>query len=388
VSDENKHKPLSSDELIHLLNKKNSKEVDDLDDFEKEALEGFSAIDDPYKAEKLLDDINQSLSKRIGNIEEKKVHRNRVLWFSAAASVVVIFLVTIFFVKESKRDVNSNIALNEPKNEQLIAPGMITPETAVSEKNENKENALAEISQKRFTIPEKNPLEKQEASLKESVVENVPALAQPDKNIVFGATSEESKNRKDEDIKVTENIALEDKVEVRKKEQSAREESEADGYQVAHNSFSTDVANDEQKEASKKADVDYEYSQQRKSVKSKSNDVVTTTAGVVSKSSPAPSVQANEEHAFYPGGESAIKEFVKSFLIAEKNSTVLVGQYKIKGIVSEHGTLKVKSMVQISKDVCNCKDEIEKALNKMNNWHSASDNGKKKASEVEFELIF
>lgn len=387
MSDENKHKPLSSDELIDLLNIKNNKRVNDLDDFETEAFEGFSANVDPLKASELMDEVNLSISKRVGSTEDKGSQKNRIIWFSAAASLIVIFLVTIFFVKESKEDSNANIAINEPKNEQLIAPGMKPVEDAfVKHENTRIEPALSEISQKQFNLPEEKSLEQHDALLEESVAESVPAFEQPIQNATFGAKSGESKNSKDEDAAVTGDVALADKLEVKKKEQAAREESELDnGYSLAQNTSS--IANDEQKESSKKADTDSKIASQS-SIRSKSNDVVTMSAVGTSKTSPAPASRADEETAYYTGGEQAIKEFVKTYLKEEENSAEVIGKYKVKATVSSEGNLKVKSVVQISKEVCNCTDKIEKALNAMTNWHPAFINGKKTSSEVEFVLGF
>lgn len=388
MSDENKHKPLSSEELLALLNKKNNKEVNDLDDFEKEAFEGFSANVDPLKASELMDEVNLSVSKKVSNPEDKGSQKNRIIWFSAAASIVVIFLVTIFFVKQDNQKSATNLALNEPKNEQLVAPGMKPVEEAVvTGENVKSEPDRSSISQKQFNLPEKNPLGRKDELFKESLAESAPAFEQPSQIIAEGTITGETKNSKDGDVTVFGNVALTDKLEVKKKEQAAREESELDnGYSIAQTTSS--IAMDESKETAKKADMDSKNSEKSYKNKSNSNEVVTVSAGAASKTSPAPSIRVNEETAYYTGGELAIKEFVKTNLKADKNSTEIVGRYKVKATVSAEGNLKVKSVVQISNEVCNCTDKIEKTLNTMKNWHPASINGKKTSSEVEFVIVF
>lgn len=383
MSDENKHKPLSSEELLALLKNKNNKAVNDMDDFEKEAFEGFSANVDPLTADDLMNEVNQSISKKVSDSEDRGSQKNRIIWFSAAASIVVIFLVTIFFVKQNSQKQDSNLALNEPKNEQLIAPGMKPVDGAiVTQENVKSEPDLSSISQKELNLPEKKSVEKSEA-----LAESAPAFEQANQNMMEGTKSGESKNSKDEDVTVSGNVALEDKTEVKKKEQTTREESELyDGYSVAQNSST--IAMDESKESAKKADMDSKNSEQNYKSKSKSNEVVTVSAGVTSKTTPAPSIQVNEEIAYYTGGELAIKEYVKTYLKADKNSPELIGKYKIKATVFAEGNLKVKSIIQISNEVCNCTDKIEKVLNTMKNWHPASINGKKTSSEVEFVIVF
>jgi hypothetical protein len=384
VSDENKHKPLSSEELLAMLNKKHNKEADDMDDFEKEAFEGFSANIDPLKAGELMDEVNQSISKKVSNIEDKGSQKSRVIWFSAAASLVVILMVTIFYVKQNSQNSDTNLALNEPKNEQLIAPGMKPAESeVVTGEILMNEPALSEISPKQFNVPEKRLLEKSEALPTDVIADNEQVDEQINQNVLEETKSGEFKSGKDEDVTVTENGALADKLEVKKKEKTTREESELDnGYSFAQNTSST--ASDEQKESGKKADMDSKNLSQKSQVRSKSNEIVTISAGVASKTSPAASGRADNEAANYIGGENAIKEFVKTYLKSDK----LIGKYKIKALVSSEGSLKVKSIVQISTDACNCMDKIEKALNAMTNWHPALTNGTKTSSEIEFTISF
>ena len=71
MSNPNKHKPLSSEELFRMLEKQSSAEtnLDDMDDFEKEALEGFSAYSTPEKAKALTEELNMAISKKV--TEEK-----------------------------------------------------------------------------------------------------------------------------------------------------------------------------------------------------------------------------------------------------------------------------------------------------------------------------
>ena len=66
MSNPDKHKPLSAEELFKLLDNTSNKAIDfdELDDFEKEALEGFSAHSDAQKAKALTDDLNFAISKK------------------------------------------------------------------------------------------------------------------------------------------------------------------------------------------------------------------------------------------------------------------------------------------------------------------------------------
>ena len=96
MNNPNKHKPLSSEEFFQLLDKQsnNDKGFDSLDDFDKEALEGFSEFSTPEKAKALTEELNMAISKKVS--EEKGGQKNRIIWFSAAASIILIIIALLF----------------------------------------------------------------------------------------------------------------------------------------------------------------------------------------------------------------------------------------------------------------------------------------------------
>ena len=86
MNDPNKHKPLSAEELFKLLEEKNSdsSSLTGLDDFEREALEGFSKYSSLDRAKLLTDEINTSISHLVS--EKKPKPSSKIAWFSAAAA--------------------------------------------------------------------------------------------------------------------------------------------------------------------------------------------------------------------------------------------------------------------------------------------------------------
>ncbi|MES2567730.1 MAG: hypothetical protein V4565_12735 [Bacteroidota bacterium] len=387
MSDENKHKPLNPEELLQLLNKKMTDENNDLDEFEREALEGFDANVDSLKAEKLIEEVNQSISKKVSE-DEKRVQKNKIIWFSAAASIVVIFLISIFFAKQSKQDLNSNLALNEPKNEQFVAPGMepvIGSTTAMESNSSNDVLSTVSVEQKR---PEKISLAKESAIRQDEVlVENTSSFGTIDYKSDNETKSGESEYGKDANGAPAEKIVITDQLGTKKKEQSTREESETDkDYSISQNVSTTSVAMDDTKEVSNKADLETKNTKQNSKNRSKSNEQI-ISAGVAANASPSAVYVANEI-AYYKGGELAIKEYVMAYLKSKQISQVVVGRYKVTGIVSPEGHLKVETIVQLSNDNCNCMDKIKETLNLMKAWNPAISDGKKSSSEVEFVIGF
>ncbi len=96
---------------------------------------------------------------------------------------------------------------------------------------------------------------------------------------------------------------------------------------------------------------------------------------------------ADVEHAYFTGGELAIRDFVRTN--KNERSLILVGRYKIKAIVHVNGRLRVTSVVQLTKESCEqCIEVITKALNTMTGWTPATWDKKPTASTAEFVLEF
>ena len=115
------------------------------------------------------------------------------------------------------------------------------------------------------------------------------------------------------------------------------------------------------------------------------------TAPVVYRSNDsAPSSIADKKtsSAYYLGSELAIRDYVLNYLKEKQSNKSIAGIYKIKGVVSIDGKLKVSSIVQSTKVNCLCEDIITEALNTMIKWNSALEDGKKVSSSVEFLISF
>ena len=160
MNNPNKHKPLSSEELFQLLDKQSNNETDfdNLDDFEKDALEGFSAYSTPDKAKELTEELNIAISKKVS--EEKGGQKNRIIWFSAAASIVLIIIVSVFFLKQTKEDSATNLALNETKESNttpvLTEPLKQTEKTTNSGVSSGETKSLTNIIKSEEVVTSKN----------------------------------------------------------------------------------------------------------------------------------------------------------------------------------------------------------------------------------------
>ncbi len=379
MKNQDKHKPLSSDELMKLLDVQSDTEInfDDMDDFEKDALEGFSMHSTPEKAKALIKEMNASISEKVA--DEKGGQKSRIIWFSAAASIVVIVMISIFFFKKSKNE--TNLALNDNSVEDYKMPTDVMPsgEEMVTGRNDqikSPDNSLITVSKN------SKPETLQEKSLETAA--NGPAYGG-----VIGEANKVSKSAEgnlfsDRDQNQEQKNGLTDNFDDQKKEILASSESiAANDLSIAQKSTSVPSTTGYSKDANRKEDAETIVKEESNKVKAKkySNDNVDELS-TVSKSAPvALSENKINQSAYYTGGETAIKDFVVNYLKEHSSSTSIKGKYKVIGYVNAKGELKVTSITQITKNFCEgCTDKMKEALNTMKNWNSSS--------VVEFTLDF
>ncbi len=410
MSNPDKHKPLSAEELFKLLDNTSNKAIDfdELDDFEKEALEGFSAHSDAQKAKALTDDLNFAISKKATE-SNKGGTKNKVIWFSVAASIVLIFIVSIFFLNQSKEDSATNIALNELKKDETAAAPLLeeskpletTIENVALVADENKNATQNQLKLQETIVSRKNASESLAgaASGGETKVNTIDILAK-----------DESKARSERDDRDQEKLSeeLADKVGAKKKEKNSLEQEQTNSdLQVKQNAVtfsSSELA--ENTNGTKEEDSYYKADSDRLAVAKKSvekekaakpvsssydnsNAVTETASGKTAAVPSSAAVGGNtSSNAYYLGTELSIRDYVLEFLAKKSGSVIITGKYKITGNVSAKGELNVVTINQISSENCYCIEQIKEALNAMTKWNPALEDGKKVSSKVDFILSF
>jgi hypothetical protein len=394
VSNLNKNKPLSTEELFQMLDKKSNAEInfDDLDDFEKDALEGFSMHSTPEKAMVLTEELNVAISKKVA--DEKGGQKNRVIWFSAAASIVLIIIVSVFFFNQTKQESNSNLALNESK-EITSAPSVIESQKPIE--TDINSNSVAGESKTTNTRNAEDVSVVKDAEMgpgtKQMPLQSV-ALSE---NQISSANSgledvskDNLKNRKEGSVDElnTPSVASDKKTESKQKEKGyvKSEEAEMDKSIALDSKPVSDANAIAQGTATYKADEDYRVAKNETAKKVSKEKVAAekSLARTTANQADVPAYASGNKQmnvAYYTGGEVAIKDFVLSYLKEHAVTITVKGKYKVIGNVNAKGELKVTSIIQISRNYCEgCADKMKEALNTMKNWNSSS--------EVEFALDF
>ncbi len=391
MSNSDKHKPLSAEELFKLLDtsSNNSINFEDLDDFEKDAFEGFSDHSNSQKAKILTEELNVSISKKIADTN-KGSSKNKIFWFSAAASIVLIIIISVFFLNQSKNKSETNIVLNEVKNDENIRSKSILPADAIEENTISSElDKVEKKSKSDDVIMSKNT--KSEGA-KSTIMESTIALAE-----TFTITKDQAKNRNDGDIDALakKEVSLDDKSQFKKKDNSNKEKLESASGAVAYENGSAAIAqideadkltNNLGKESASKKAIESEMESEKSTKFENANSMISKKSVAL----PATSGMTSNEYSkpSYTGNELAIKEYILSYFKSKRIVKPIFGSFKIFGNVNLKGELTVIEIIEINKDDCSCREEIKKALNTMKKWNVAKQNGNAIFSSVEFTLLF
>lgn len=413
MSNPDKHKPLSAEELFKLLENKSDKATDfeDMDDFEKEALEGFTAHSDPQKAKALSEELNLEISKRVEQTG-KGGTKNKIIWFSAAASIALIILVSIFFFNQSKQDLENNLALQEVTEDNK--PSAAEEQNAGLETiTKNRGNIIVEGNKEQETIKSQGVVNTKNAEKVTSsglITEPSVAVSENKLSSLSGETGakDESKSRSENDLDVLQKpaVVLADKTDVKKKEKSSVEQEElAVGNAINQNvTTTTNVPSGYTKDAVRREEADKFAISSKKIEKEKKASIILNNKSKnvddlnkqvnvesdldnITSVSTSVSSDVNQDLAYYPGGVLAIKEYVLLY-IKSKTTKVIIGNYKVTATAFKNGTLKVNSIIQISKEYCGCTENITEALNTTEKWVPLSIAGFPEDSEVGFTLVF
>lgn len=103
----NKHKENSQDKkLKHLLDQKNDPDAGAMDEFEKEAMEGFDLLDSREEAFEL----KHRLDQRIQKVFEKAKKKNNFYWYAAAGLILIIGF-SVYFLRMSPLSKQEELAV-------------------------------------------------------------------------------------------------------------------------------------------------------------------------------------------------------------------------------------------------------------------------------------
>jgi hypothetical protein len=376
MENKNSHNPLSAQELFNLIGNKSEQNnnAQDLDDFEKEALEGFEAYSTPVNAKKINEEINLVISQKIS--EQGSSTKNKIIWFSAAASVVLIIAISVFYFNDSNINSDSNIALNENSAKEIapsqpIAPSdelkqEITPDVTIETTvNDGKLKPFKTITEKEKTAESDITISDTKGAVSRNQLEEVISLNNDDDLDTKSVT----KALNDNTTKIAPiELAKNKKESVSEKANESRQEASSYAGGIAKEEAKLDNAKDEE--------FNKVMAEKKSSAPSVSQAEV-NTGGITANSK-----------AYYTGEETGIKNYIISMAKKDNSDSVLKGKYKINVSVNINGSINLNSIINTTDDCKDCVKIMTKILKDMKNWNPEIKNGKAIQSNKEFVLEF
>ncbi len=383
MSKRDKHTPLSAEELFKLLEEKNAGSFsveEGLDDFEKEALEGFSAHVTVDKAKQLTKELNEEISKKVG--EDKKGTGNpKVIWFSAAASIVLIIMLSVFFLHKAKNSDSAELALNESSSPKKMM------ETIVDQ---------APLQPANAKVPAEKKTEAFETKTKNSEITEGKGAVYKEQETMVAA----NKNQDQERTPLSQNIQTSYAAEVVKEKMApvnSGSSSTMGDYtmnsgnglaQKATGVTSTAPALAEEATvmvAREKAEYKKMKKKEEKNTEDGDNNAKDKSAMLGVK---ADAAGAGFVEAVYKG-EKTIKEYVTERMKTKHNTTFPSGTvYKVTLTVFENGSVKVKTISSTSEEGKKRLVPLTDVLNEMKGWTPALMNHTTINSDIYIELGF
>ena len=374
----NHNHSLTKEDLLKLLENtpSNSVDMDALDDFEKEALEGFSLNTTPKNAAQFIEDTDAAISNRVMNDASGSKKRGLV-WFSIAASITFIVGLAVLLLQQQSVQTEQQVALNEmPKGDNNANnPSLLSPMKEIANKEEKVNNVTDEFKKSTNLENDKKNL---------AIISRADALG-------VAKTSEsddESKNSKDEssegfaDNSNVSNTSTESKNKEEKPKLSEQEDSKPMAGVAATKKSSSSNASTmpsvytvnkqavtEARQVNAEvttATSDYEISR-KEDVGSSLNKAITITS------------------AYYKGGTKAIKKFMLNYEKSTPFIKKLKGDFLIKGMVKTNGTFLVLSIVSKNEEFI---EYLTTGLNTLKDWEPAKNKNTIIESSVEIKLQF
>ncbi len=409
-----KHKPLSPEELFRLLETKNEGALsgDDLDDFEKEALEGFSAHTSAGKARELTEEVHQRIHEQLDETGKKRPVA-RIVWFGAAASVVVGLIISAYiFTREAK--FTNELALNKNKEEVTEGIRQAPPAPALEESSatvadevqkqdkETKPQAPARevsatqvqsISEKSVFNSEIHTVSKDgdfnrskddvaaaDASFEKSNDESKKGQGQPGK----GYELKLAETLEQEDRKagyVTNGTVAANKALAVPKEDLVTMAPDAEKVQKE-----STVTTDESLRNTNVAKTKYSFKKGKKPAE-EANTYAATTATGSTKTEEYKGPLGNTRAAYYTGGEQGLKTQIIAWF-KDHQYEAPKGNYNIRVKVGADGIAQVLEVKAEKNADGKVLGHLEESLKAMKDWNPAISDQQATGSETAFTLSF
>lgn len=414
MNNQNKHKPLNPDELFKLLEERSNTsdasfsnpDMNDLDDFEKEALEGFAMHTTPAKAKALMEEINTEISKKT-QAKESSGRKHKIIWFSAAASLVFVISLSVFLINQTQKEQESNIALNEIKSADEMAPAkefenkpQEAPAVTETTKEEGKEKLKQETvditANAQRTEPDTKLAEEKALEFSNTISQPAKGVSTENNTVATGTSQNQLDYRKTDANNDMDGITLSDKTmaagDTEGKKKEADQLTTTNGVAANYN-YNNEAITTKSLSKNTKDEVYKERAvlKKNKATEKSANVARVETAAAEMEYSAATvpaSVNTPNTKGYFVGGEVSIKDQVLTYFKDKSITQTLKGTFKVMATIDEKGKLSVDTLNSVNNVCTDCIKPLKEALNSMNNWQPALQQGKAVSSKTSFTLTF
>lgn len=332
-------------DLNHTINKEN------LDDFDKEAMEGAFFYSDSNSFIEAHNSIESQINQKINETQTAK--GKRIIWFSAAASLALIIGISLFFFNKEKEESHSISLLEEQAD--VIAKDKMT----INEPNKDevlKRAGLQEDIQKNtnsFQTPEKKIVSQNQTRQLNSISNDLNRVDEDNKKLEVLAS-----NKSDEPISVAEKT-LDDISTVATGASSTTSKYEADADLVVFAETENESYNTKKSKSAKE--------------ESKTNSYAGTMPAAVSQSDKVENqnIKTNiipfSETMYYGGMNQLVSDFKKQ--IAKESIETIPETIILKGHITKKNTFIIKSIESKTSSVIFDQKSLTNIISKLPNWN-------------------
>lgn len=394
----------ASEELFKRLE---SNDSEGLDDFEKEALEGFASLENPELAKSL----NDTLHSKINDVYFEKKSGNRTFFYlsMAAGFVVVIGLSVLFYTfftgQKQELALNKEAELTEklpdhqagPLNEANVVTAPAVPNTQEEADKSGASGKVAADKDQRESNKQADALE--QASVNTKVAEGKHTKT-GDFETTVSKPSEEANNGPTTTAAAPIVVS-----EVAKEPMHAEKalEKEAPGKADIHNKDLDEAkprstvggskkktakanapAESEKKEASKGEGLADDYKKTEEASKLAANQSAPAAGAAASTGTTRREDGLLTQPVFATKNYSKAQDYIKSEI--DKNTTLKnnIKEFTAKLTIDEKGIVTKVKFVSSFANCVTCEKDLETILLKMPSWQAATQGGKKVKETMHF----
>ncbi len=374
MENKNSHNPLSAQELFNLIGNKSEQNTNaqDLDEFEKDALEGFEEYSTPVNAKKINEEINVAISQKIA--VQGLSTKNKIIWFSAAASIVLIIAISIFYFNYSNINSDSNLALNENNAKEIV------PTKSIAPTDELKQDITPDFTTGTTVKDEKiKPFKTKTEKTAEShitISDTKGSVGRNQLEEVNGFKSVDDADAKSDTKTLTDNITNTASIELAKNKKESVAGKANESSENLSSSAGGIVKDKRKLDNAKDDEFDKVMAEKKSSTPSVSQAEVNSE------------VMTANTRAYYIGEETGIKNYIISMSKKDNSYSILKGKYKINVSVNINGSINLISIINTTDDCKDCVKIMTKILKDMKNWNPEIKNGKAIQSSKDFVLEF